>query len=197
MDIEKTLKYYNKHACNFYTNTINIDMRQIYIPFITLMHKGGKILDAGCGSGRDSLFFEKQGFKVTAFDASEKLSSLASKLLQKPVHCLSFEQISFKEKFDGIWACSSLIHISKSKMNSIISKLEQVLKKNGIFYMSFKHGNKERFARGRFFNDYNEISFLELMEGFSSFDVVKIWKSVDLRQCKKNQFWLNVIVKKK
>ena len=56
-DIEKTIAYYNYNAERFVESTINADVSELYMPFEKLLSPGAKILDLGCGSGRDSKYF--------------------------------------------------------------------------------------------------------------------------------------------
>ena len=68
-----TIDYYNKNAQTYFSNTVRLDVHLLYQPFLKHLHACAKILDAGCGSGRDCFFFKSKGFNVTAFDASEEM----------------------------------------------------------------------------------------------------------------------------
>ena len=72
-----TCNFYDENADSFFNDTVKADMSYIYQKFLPLLKNGEHILDAGCGSGRDTYFFLKHGFQVTAFDASEALVSKA------------------------------------------------------------------------------------------------------------------------
>jgi SAM-dependent methyltransferase len=160
-----------------------------------LPHRG-KILDAGCGSGRDSLYFKKQGFKVTAFDASAELVRLSSHLLEQQVFQLSFNEVCFRNEFEGVWACASMLHVPKTDMPTTLGKLINSLKEEGILYASFKYGASEDMRGNRFFNSYDETSFSSLLEGIPNLSVVKMWISEDLRKDRPNEYWLNVLLRK-
>ena len=67
-DLDNTLKYYAKNTEEFIASTLEADMSATQEKFLALLPKGAHILDLGCGSGRDSLFFLQQGFQVTAVD---------------------------------------------------------------------------------------------------------------------------------
>ena len=189
-----TIEYYNKNADKYYENTVNVDMSPLYKEFLKHIKDQGHILDAGCGSGRDSLYFLKQGYEVTAMDGSKKLSQLSSELLDQEVKCMKFEDINYENKFDGIWACASLLHVKRENMESIFSKLINSLKTKGILYSSFKYGNKEVFRSGRLFNYYNEESFKNLVNKFESLSIIKLWKTEDLRKNRENEYWLNTLL---
>ena len=108
---DSTIRYYNENARAYFDSTVALDMGKLYGPFLKHLRPGSKVLDAGCGSGRDSLFFKNQGFQVTAFDASKEMVKLASELLDQKVLLMSFEDLSLTEQYDGIWACASLLHV--------------------------------------------------------------------------------------
>jgi 2-polyprenyl-3-methyl-5-hydroxy-6-metoxy-1,4-benzoquinol methylase len=191
-----TSKYYNDEAEKFFDETVNLDMNDLYGPFLNLIPEKGKILDAGCGSGRDSRYFKSKGYKVTAFDYSEKLVKLASDFIGDTVLHMSFDDLTSKEEFDGVWACASLLHVPKNKMKSVIDKLAEALKLDGILYASFKYGDKEEVRKGRLFSDYTESTFQALIKKISSLKIIKHWKTADVRPDRKGEYWFNVLIRK-
>lgn len=193
-----TEKFYNNriNAENYYKRTINYDMSDIYKSFIEQVRTGGYILDAGCGPGRDSLYFIKKGYKVTAFDASEEMVKLASELTGLDVVRKKFQEIDYINEFDGIWANASILHISKVVMPDVICRLLRALKKDGILFASFKYGSKEEYINGRFFNFYDEISWHELLKDFPGLNLISIWKDQDKRDDHKNEYWLYILLRK-
>lgn len=191
--MNKTNKYYQDNACSFYSATVEIDMSAIYQKFLPLIPKGGSILDAGCGSGRDSLHFKSQGYDATAMDASVALCKLASNLLGQDVYCLGFEDITWQNHFDGVWACASLLHVSKQKLPSVMTRLTKSLKAGGVMYASFKYGDSERVKGGRAFTDMTEESFAELLKAVPELSLKESWVTAD-RRVDSDQNWLNVIL---
>jgi len=191
-----TIEYYQTNAKKFVNGTINVDMSELYRPFLDLLPATGTILDAGCGSGRDTKFFSSQGFKVVAFDNSPELVKYASEYTGQDVLLLSFEEINFKNKFDGIWACASILHVSQNKMGLVLSKLGASLKPDGILYTSYKYGEGELTRKGRFFSDYTENSFDLLLKRLPEFKVIRYWKTADLRAGRSNEEWLNILIRK-
>ena len=192
---QNTDNFYSKNAADYFHKTKNLDLSHLYEPFLSLIPEGGKILDAGCGSGRDSLFFKKRGYDLVSFDNSAELANLASKYIGREVLNMSFSDVNFLEEFDGIWACASLLHVSKKKMPSVITKLLNALKPNGILYCSFKHGKGEKIITGRLFNYYDEVSFQKLVSKHGNSELLKMWETVDVRP-DRNEIWLNALIKK-
>ena len=71
---------------------------------------------------------------MVSIDASEEMVRLSSKLTGQQTLLMKFEDVDFKDEFDGIWACASLLHVPKAKIKSVMTKLAQALKENGIFF---------------------------------------------------------------
>ena len=131
----KTLNYYNQNAQSFSDSTLHVDMSALYAEFLPLIPKHGHILDAGCGSARDAMYFKQQGFTVSAFDASPELAKLASNYLQQAVEVKTFQQLNCTNKYDGIWCCASLLHVPKAELPQVFLKLQNALKPNGVLYV--------------------------------------------------------------
>jgi SAM-dependent methyltransferase len=191
-----THQYYSDKAKQFFDETVDLDMEKLYRLFLDLIPANGKILDAGCGSGRDSLYFKTRGYSVTAFDYSEELVTLASEHIGGTVLHMSFDDLTFKAEFDGIWACASLLHVPKNKMQGVIDKLAEALKLGGILYASFKYGDKEEVRKERLFNDYTELTFQGLIKKIPSLKIIKHWKTADVRPNRKGEYWFNVLMRK-
>lgn len=193
-----TLSFYERNTQRFFEETRDIDMSPLYEPFLSLLPPGAHILDAGCGSGRDSLFFLKNGYEVTAFDASQAMVELASRHTNHPVLRLSFHDIEFKERFDGVWACASLLHVPRRAINEALLRLLTSLKAGGLLYASFKYGDGEVTRNGRLFNNYNEETFRSLLRTYTTEqEIVRLWRTADLRPGQKNATWLNVLLRKR
>jgi len=191
----KTLNYYNQHAQTFSDSTLNVDMSALYAEFLPLIPKHGHILDAGCGSARDAMYFKQQGFTVSAFDASENIAKLASNYLQQTVEVKAFQQLNFTNMYDGIWCCASLLHVPKVELPQVFLKLQNALKPNGVLYVSFKYGTQERVHNGREFTDLNEDGLTALITHHTELKILKQWQTVDQRPERESEVWLNALIK--
>lgn len=198
-----TLDYYQRNAKGFFSQTINVDMQNVYQPFLEYLpqpHLANqqKILDVGCGSGRDSVFFANQGFEVVAIDGSKSLIELAQQTDTRIYwQCLRFDEIakeSWQNQFTGIWACASLLHMPFDDLPKILNDLIRCLKSDGILYASFKYGDSEREKDGRFFCDINEQRWQLIEEQLDSAKALKLWQTVDNRMDKRDIWW-NVLLK--
>ena len=119
--VTDTIDFYDKNAKLFHKNTAKLSMSDFYDRFLKLLPKTAHILDAGCGGGRDSKYFINHEYKVTAFDASKGMVECAKKEINQPVLKLSFQKMDFKNLFDGIWACASLLHVPYHETRDVIS----------------------------------------------------------------------------
>ena len=191
----KNIEYYNENAKAFYDNTVNADMSFWRDKFESYITDGGRILDAGCGSGRDSRAFKHHGYSVVAFDASREMCKLASGLLGQEVWQMRFDEIAFDEEFDGVWACASLLHVAMEEMPKILKKLRKALKDKGVMYASFKYGEGTVERGCRTFSNFTEESIQKLMAS-AEFKIIECGITADIRPDRGEEKWVNVIVGK-
>jgi len=191
-----TLEYYDKNAIAFFAGTVNIDMSSLYKRVEAYLKPNAHILDLGCGSGRDSKYFLNRGYHVTAVDGSEQLCQLASEVIGQEVLHLRFRDLNFHEEFDAVWACASLLHVEKGQMTAVLQRIFKSIKPGGILYASYKYGDTQRIKDNRLFNDYMERDLEMLFSGIDGAVVKEWWISGDVRAERKNEKWLNVVVRK-
>lgn len=189
-----SIEYYEENALAYFSATKNIDMSEIYNKFERYLFPKASILDLGCGSGRDSLYFLKQGYNVIAIDGSENMCVLASKYVGIPVRQLKIENMDYNESFDAIWANASLLHIEQIKILSVLRKCIKALKNEGIFYASWKYGEGERWDENRIYCDFSIDSLNIILSKIPNIIVEEIWLSED--QMKRSNTWVNIIIKK-
>lgn len=194
---KSTLEYYDKNKDAFIEGTLSSDMSMFYEKFEALLPYGAYIIDLGCGSGRDAKHFIDKGYKVEAIDGSQALCDSASEYIGQEVKCVMFEDMDYREEFDAVWACASLLHVSKSELPEIIQKVRDAMKSGGIFFTCFKYGNHEYVKDGRFFNNYDEESICEIIGPENGFEIIDIFISGDVREDRKDERWVNVVARKK
>ena len=193
-----TLDYYNKNSEEYFNSTLNVDMTNTYKAFLKLLPKGGKILDLGCGSGRDSMNFMKLGYEVTAVDGSKELAKRASVLLGKEVIVSTFEELELKEKFHGIWACASLLHIKREDLKIVLNNLYNNLDDNGVFYMSFKYGEQAYVDdKNRYFNCFTDESIISFINENTKYNILGLYITEDKLGRVNEVKWVNLICNKK
>jgi SAM-dependent methyltransferase len=192
-----SIGYYDRNAKDFYDRTIHVDMQEVYERFLKYLPKQARILDAGCGVGRDSKCFLSRGYEVVPFDGSMEMVKMASHLLGKEVLQLLFQDMEFSNEFDAIWANASLLHVPYENLRDLIQRFHKSLLPSGIFYASFKYGAFMRQIEDRVFFDMNEVSIQPYLEGL--FQPIELWKSADTRSRvapSPDKSWLHVIARR-
>ena len=186
-----TIEYYNENAEDFYEFTVNADLSEQYKFFTKYLPSNGVLLDCGCGSGRETKHFMEQGYEVVALDASEELCKKAEELTDAEVLCMRFDEIEWEDRFDGIWACASLLQVPSDELPDVFRRLSRALKPKGILYVSFKLGGYEGERDGRFYTDLNEDGLRKLID--PGLMVLETYISEDVR-LDRNEKWLNAII---
>lgn len=194
-ELETTIAFYDEQYAE---STAHLDMQKLYDRFEKYLPEGASVLDAGCGSGRDSKHFIEKGYIVTAFDASGIMCEYASMLTGQEVRKLTFQEMDYQDCFDGIWACASLLHVPEDELVSVIKKVIAALKPGGVLYASWKYGKGTRFDDHscRLFCDMDENNIIRYFSDKDGIQIEETWETNDVRENINSQIWLNIIVKK-
>ncbi len=199
MQRSNTLDYYNIHAEQFYKSTVNVEFTSTREKFLSKLKKGSYILDFGCGSGRDAKYFLERGYHVDLVDGSVELCKLAAEYTGVKVKNMCFQELAEVDKYEGIWACSSILHLSFDELADVIQKMAVALKDEGIIYTSFKYGMFAGERNGRYFTDMTEERFAAFLSGIKGLEleVEEHWKTSDVRPGRGEEKWLNLILHKR
>ncbi len=137
---QQTLDEYNNIASEWVTINYFPDFWEEEYKKFQKFLPSGKIIDLGCGGGKDSIWFIKNGFDYFGVDISEGMIAEAAKrhpgvkFLQKDFYNLDLP----KNSFDGFWSANSLLHIPKNKVALVLSNIKTVLKTGSIGFVSIK-----------------------------------------------------------
>ena len=195
-ELNKTIEYYNTNAKEFVSRTILLDLGLFRKMFTDRLAKKSVVLDFGCGSGRDTKYFLSQGYQVDAIDGSVEQCKLASEYTGIEVKNVLFNEFSWVQKYDGIWACSSILHLPLTDLSDVVSKMVLALKKNGIIFTNFKYGTFIGERNGRHFTDMTEETFSEFIKQIEDVTTEEVLVSLDKRPGKTGERWLNLILRK-
>ncbi len=197
MDTNKTLDYYNNNAQRFTSDTLDVEFSDIQDRFLAELKPGAFILDFGCGSGRDSRYFLQKGYKVEACDGSEEMVKTAIRNVGIPVKQMLFSELDEQERYDGIFACASILHVPSAELPDIIGKMKRAAKKGGVLYVSFKYGTFEGVRNGRYFTDLTEESLKQILDQVGGLDVIRTGITGDARPGREDEKWLNVLLRRR
>lgn len=190
---EATLRVYEATAHSYVDRTTGVDMSEEQEFFLERLPRvvDARVLDAGCGSGRDALAFARRGLAVEAFDGSAVMASLAAKTLGSPVHVLRFDQVVWENRFDGIWACASLLHLDDAGLEAALKRLYRALRPGGILCAVMKVGQgSEAAADGRFYRytDIEDLSAQMQKAGLHSLE----WRTATSHLRSDSTMWLTM-----
>jgi len=193
-------EFYDIHADAFIAQTRGVDMaalRQRFLDSLPHRHSAaGRLLDAGCGAGRDARAFATVGYDVAAFDASPAMVAATEDYAGVPVRCMRFESFAWEHPFDGIWACASLLHVAEEDLPDVLSRLARHLLPGGVLYMSFKLGTGRLIKDGRRFTDMTEAGLGAIIDGCSGLVGQEMWRSADRRPDRGSDTWLNALARR-
>ena len=192
-----TITYYDENAEKFALETRSVDFGAVQKEFTDRLREGAFILDFGCGSGRDTKIFLEHGYDVEAVDGSSELCKLASEYTGIEVKQMLFYFLQETEKYDGIWACSSILHLPVLELADVVKKMAEALKDGGIIYTSFKYGTFAGVRNGRYFTDMTEDTFAVFLEKIEKITIEGQWVSTDVRPGRGEEKWLNIILRKR
>lgn len=187
--------YYESNAERYAAETFFADMSEQYQRFRPLLKKGAKILDVGSGSGRDACYFQKQGYQVTALEPSKNLCREIRKVFSGEIVCSNIQNYRPTERYDGIWACASLIHLQEEEILCFFKKIDMYLNDNGIVYASGKSGiSTGEVEDGRFFLEFTEQLVEKILTVNKQLKLEQRWYTEDVSGRRGFQ-WLNVVLR--
>lgn len=195
--LTKTLAFYAEHAEEFDRKTRSIDLSELYEKFTRNLPPGSFVLDAGCGTGRDALAFQQRGFRIDAIDASPQLVEIARRHGAN-ARVSTFRRLRARAKYQGIWACASLLHVPHAEIPIVLRNFARALVDNGVLYVSLKQGTGESFTPdGRFFSLFSLQEFSHFLEQEKLFSVKHAWTNRSPDSAGKPITWLNFLALKR
>jgi 2-polyprenyl-3-methyl-5-hydroxy-6-metoxy-1,4-benzoquinol methylase len=193
---EKTLSYYNEQPDQFIRTTLEADMTEIRNRFTKHLGPNARILDFGCGSGRDTKAFLEAGYIVEAIDGSEELCKKAAAYTGIPVKQMLFSDLNEKDRYDGIWANASLLHLPKPELGDVLQKLEKALRPQGILFASFKYGTFEGIRTDRYYTDFTAETLNVFWKKTIALKIFDEWITNDTIPGREELQWINILARR-
>ncbi len=185
--------YYESNAERYAAETVFADMSEQYQRFLPMLKKEAKILDVGSGSGRDACYFQTLGYQVTALEPSKNLCREIRKVFSGEIVCSDIQSYQPMERYDGIWACASLIHLQEEEVLCFFEKIDLYLNDNGIVYVSGKNGISTGKAEdGRFFLEFNEQLIEKILTVNEQLKLEQLWYTEDVSG-RQGFRWINMV----
>lgn len=186
-------EYYEINAKQYAAATFSADMSEQYRRFLPLLKEGARILDVGSGSGRDACCFQKLGYQVTALEPSKNLCREIRKVFSGEIVCSDIQSYWPRERYDGIWACASFLHLQEEEVLRFFEKLDLYLKDSGIVYLSGKNGIPTgKAADGRYFLEFTERLVEKILAVNERVKIEELWYTEDVSG-RDGGRWMNVI----
>ena len=162
----ETLKTYKEIALLWNGKHPNMDFwRSEFEKFQRFLPKK-KIIDIGCGSGRDATLFVSAGYEYTGIDLSDDMLTVAKELVPEATFLnMNMYSLNFPDRcFDGFWATASLLHIPKKNIGIVLREIKRVVSVGGVGFIAMKEGKGEGMVDRRFFALYTLEEFREVLE---------------------------------
>jgi len=201
-----TIDWYDKNAKKYASDSDNITFEDTARQFLKKIKPNPKILEVGCGSGRDAITLTELGASVTGIDASEGLIKVA-KQKSSDIEFLvgNFLDLPFQDgTFDGIWSHASLVHLDTTEdVETAFRQFNRVLKTDGYLYIYVKKQYEEEKTaivsdslsnHDRFFRYYTEDE-LTLLLTKAGFTIDEITTEADVHG-RKEVTWIKLFAKK-
>ncbi len=179
--VADTIKTYERTAEHYYNNSENIARVRPLLDYFIARLPGKRVLEIGCGPGRDAKYLSEHGLAVTGIDLTEHFIEMAANNAPKATFKrMDMRSLDFLEaSFDGLWVMASFLHIPKRQGSKTLHGFARVLSPGGLIYISVKigrgqrHMRKKRYGGGiKFFAYYSQKEFFDLLKA-NNFSIIK------------------------
>ena len=187
--------YYEENWKEYHEATVGIDPSSFLAPLLARITPPAAILDVGCGSGRDMLWFRERGFRVTGFERSPSLAELARKHSGCPVIEGNFEVYDFSDQnADALILVGALVHIPHDRFNEILENVLRALREGGHVLITMKEGRDlTETSHGRIFHLWQDS---DLRKIFNQMKLTIVDFSRQVSRLRESDIWLGYVLRK-
>lgn len=193
---EAVAGWYDGRAERFAAATADLDKADAYARFMARVPAGGRILDAGCGAGRDSAHFLELGFAVTACDLSPEMARLAHERTGLDVRVADLLAVRWEPEFHGVWAMASLLHLPRADAARAVAHLGRALLPGGVLLVSGKHGDREWEKDGTWFSALDQAWLDEFLKNHPGLAPRDSWRRPDDRPGRGREEWFTFLLER-
>jgi SAM-dependent methyltransferase len=157
----RTLAHYNDNADDFWEGTRDHDVAQNYAALLDNLPGSGpyRILDLGCGPGRDLRYFRDLGHEAVGLDGAARFVAMARRYSGCEVLHQDFLALALPpERFDGIFANASLFHVPRQALPRVLRDLRDTLKPGGVLFVSNPRGRNEEGWNHDRYGSYHDLA---------------------------------------
>jgi 2-polyprenyl-3-methyl-5-hydroxy-6-metoxy-1,4-benzoquinol methylase len=171
-----TLNFYDQEA-PVYTASGKNGVSRWLEDFMNALPAGARVLELGCGGGRDAKAMLDRGFMVDATDGVAAMAAKAERRLGIPVRIMTFDELADVETYDAVWANASLLHVPRPALADVLARIYNALKPGGLHFASYKGGGTEgRDAMGRYFNYLDKDTLVEAYLASGAWDILSVFQ---------------------
>ena len=152
MSDRATLAFYERTAPRYTFSSGQAPSRDLD-SFLDRLDPGARILELGCGAGRDAARMVERGFEIDATDGVAAMVRKANERFDVDARQMRSDELAVEKEYDAVWAHASLLHVSRVEVPGVLRSIRRALRPGGWHYASFKLGNREgRCDLGRLHN---------------------------------------------
>ncbi len=186
--------FYEANCEDYFHSTVDIEPSSFLYPLTDILLPGAKVLDIGCGSGRDLYWLSERGFQPTGFERSPNLAAMARKHSHCPVIEGDFCSYDFSSlQFDALVLVGALVHLSKPELPAIFRSICQALVHPGCVLLTLKEGNGSKtFKDGRVFTLWSREELESIFAGIN-LEIVRFTRSTS--KLRIDDMWLGYVLR--
>ena len=155
-----TIAYYEAGAPRYALSFSQAPSRHLD-RFLDRLEPGARILELGCGGGRDSARIAERRFDLDATDGTPAMVRKANERFDIGARSMLFDELDSVGEYDAVWAHACLLHVARADLPSVLASIHRALRPGGWHFANFKLGDGEgRDLLGRLHN-FPDAAWLE------------------------------------